>query len=303
MIIKMKREGEWLVGTLTAAEDGWAVRALLRDQWGLPKKMVHLLFQEKGVCLDGRSVTLHDRTEVGQVIKLRVCQPEPYGVEPVTETLRPLYEDDHLLIFNKPAGLMVHPTEPGHRRTLDHMVAGYLQAAGVQTKVRHIHRLDAETSGAILYAKHALAAALLDEALRANRISRRYAAFVHGRVQTDRGTIDRPIGRDRHHPSRRRVSPGGEVAITHFQVIERYRDVTQVQCWLDTGRTHQIRVHLSHLGHPLLGDPLYGGKTGLISRQALHAEALHFTHPFGGETMVVQAPWPEDLTRLREHLR
>jgi len=301
-MIKMIREGEWLVGTLTGAEDGVAARALLRDHWGLPKKMVHLLFQEKGVWLDGRPAVLHDRTEAGQEIRLRVCPPEPYGVEPVTETLLPLYEDDHLLIFNKPAGLLVHPTEPGHRRTLDHLVAGYMQTAGVPSKVRHIHRLDAETSGAILYAKHALAAALLDEALRVNRISRRYAAFVHGRVKPDRGTIDQPIGRDRHHPSRRRVSPGGEEAITHFQVIERYGDVTLVQCQLDTGRTHQIRVHLSHLGHPLLGDPLYGGKTGLINRQALHAEALHFVHPFGGVQMVVQAPWPDDLTQLRKQL-
>lgn len=302
-MIEMKREGEWLVGTLGAEEDGVPFGELLRDRWGFPKKTAHLLFQHKEILADGRAVTQHQRAEAGQQVALRVCLPEPYGVEPEALDLQVLFEDDHVLVVNKPAGMLLHPTAPTERHTLDHAVAGHYQRTGCQARVRHVHRLDQETSGAVMYAKHALAAALLDERLRRREISRTYVAFVHGRVARNQGTVDAPIGRDRHHPVRRRVSPRGEPAVTHYRVVERLNGATLLECRLDTGRTHQIRVHLSHIGHPLVGDGLYGGRPLGITRQALHAASLWFPHPFGEAPVRVEAPWPDDLCRLHKALR
>lgn len=301
-MIACRKNGEWLSGTLGADDAGMQIGILLREKWHLPKKTVHLLFQHKEVLLQGEPVNQHALTQVGQEISLRLCPPEPYGIEPVKGQLEVVYEDDHLLIVNKPAGLLLHPTEDKHRRTLDHLVAGHFRKQGIEAHVRHVHRLDQDTSGAVLYAKHALAAALLDERLRQRLIKRSYVAFVHGSVAKDSGRIDAAIGRDRHHPVRRRVSPAGDRAITDYRVVKRYRQATKVECHLETGRTHQIRVHLSHLGHPLLGDTLYGGHALGINRQALHAASLRLLHPFGEQSIEVTCPLPGDLLQLERHL-
>ncbi|WP_139488379.1 RluA family pseudouridine synthase [Brevibacillus dissolubilis] len=303
-MIPMQKDGEWLVGTLTDNEAGMTYGDLLRSKWGLPKKTSHLLFQHKEIVADGEPVLQHHQTKAGQKVALRVLQPETYGVEPVISSgseLDVLYEDDHVLVVNKPAGLLVHPTGAEHKDTLDHRVAGHLKKQGIEAKVRHVHRLDQDTSGAVLYAKHALAGALLDELLRAQEIKRTYIAFVHGVVAKDSGKIDAAIGKDRHHPTRRRVSPNGEHAVTHYRVVERYKNATLVECRLETGRTHQIRVHMGYLGHPLIGDTLYGGKQVKelkAGRQALHGRELRFVHPFGGEVVTVEAGMPGDLEVL-----
>lgn len=302
-MIQMIRDNEWLIGELQPLPKEMTYGALLRDHWGLPKKMAHLLFQHKEVLVDDQPVLQHHLVHETGTIKMKVCQPEEYGIVPRRGPLDILYEDDHLLVVNKPAGLLLHPTEKSHQETLDHYVAGHFEQKNLQTKVRHVHRLDQETSGAVLYAKHALASALLDELLRHRKITRSYTACVQGRVSQDRGKIDAPIGRDRHHPSRRRVTPQGDHAVTHYQVTQRYAQATQLSCQLETGRTHQIRVHLSHLGHPLIGDTLYGGSTSLFPRQALHAEKLTLFHPFGEHTLQVDAFWPEDLRRLQARLQ
>ncbi|WP_400163719.1 RluA family pseudouridine synthase [Brevibacillus sp. TJ4] len=297
-----KKQGEWLVTHLSSADADMPIGNLLREQWKLPRKQVHLLFQHKEVSLDKENVAQHVPVQAGQELRLRLCPPEPYGVEPAVEPLEVLYEDDHLLIVYKPAGVLLHPTQPDHQGTLDHLVAGHFARTGVQAKVRHVHRLDQDTSGVVLYAKHAWASALLDEQLRLRTIKRTYLAFVHGHVERQSGKIDKPIGKDRNHPSRRRVTANGDTAITTYEVVERYRDATLLRCRLETGRTHQIRVHLSHIGHPLIGDALYGGKTKLIARQALHAYRLEVIHPFDRRQITAEAPLPADLASLKSTL-
>ncbi|MGE5702270.1 MAG: RluA family pseudouridine synthase [Clostridia bacterium] len=302
-MIEMNKSGEWLVGRLPASEAGVPLGQLLRERWKWPKKTVHLLFQQKEIRLDGEPAGQLSVPEPGQTLEARLLIPEPLGIEAAREPLDVLYEDDHLLIANKPAGLLLHPTEPGHRLTLDHLVAGHFLRNGIHSKVRHIHRLDQDTSGAVLYGKHALAAAFLDEALRVRQVKRTYTAYVHGKLADMTGTIAEPIGKDRHHPTRRRVTPGGEKAITHYRLLEQFAGAAKIECQLETGRTHQIRVHLSHLGHPLLGDTLYGAKPSNLGRQALHAASLSLIHPFGGAAIEASAPIPSELAELEKVLR
>ncbi|MGO0061083.1 RluA family pseudouridine synthase [Brevibacillus fluminis] len=302
-MIALHKKGEWLEGTLDKRYAGIPLGQLLREQWKWPKKTVHLLFQRKELLVDGQPVSQLAAGAAGQKLAARLLAPEELGIEPVQGDLAVLYEDDHLLIVNKPAHLLVHPTEPEHRLTLDHLVAGYFAANGIESKVRHIHRLDQDTSGAVLYAKHALAGAFLDEALRVRKVKRTYFAYVHGKLKQKAGTIDKPLGKDRHNPARRRVTPGGEAAVTHYRLIEQYAQAAKLSCQLDTGRTHQIRVHLSELGHPLIGDTLYGGKATGLERQALHAASLSLIHPFGGATVQADAPMPKELIELEKVLQ
>ncbi len=212
--------------------------------------------------------------------------------------LNVLFEDDHCLVVNKPAGIAVHPSNEGQTGTLAHLVAAYYDQTDQGYPVRHIHRLDEWTSGPVLYAKNAASQRVLDEAMRQKQIERIYIAFVSGRMKKKRGRLDFPIGRDRHHNQRRRVSATGDHAVTHYEVIEVYEGTTMVQLTLETGRTHQIRVHLSHIGHSLLGDKLYYGPMDLIQRQALHGGKLIFPHPVNGNKIHTEAPWPEDLNNL-----
>jgi 23S rRNA pseudouridine1911/1915/1917 synthase len=215
-----------------------------------------------------------------------------------------IYEDDFCMVVVKPAGMKVHPTSHGESGTLANAVAAYYEETGQVCAVRHIHRLDEDTSGAVLYAKNEFAHIGLDEAMREKRVSRQYSAIAHGHMKEASGVIRAAIGRDRHHPSRRRVSPSGDEAVTHYEVLEWLKDATLVELRLETGRTHQIRVHLSYLGHPLIGDVLYSGRAVLgMNRQALHGRLLRFPHPFTGQMIESEAPYPDDFAALRANLQ
>lgn len=209
-----------------------------------------------------------------------------------------LYEDDHLLIANKPAGMMVHPVREEQDGTLVHALAAHFAQRGEQVSIHPVHRLDKDTSGAILIAKSSYGHQLADRLLREGGIHREYVAVVSGLLEKQRGTIDAPIGRDPKHPTKRRVALGGDAAVTHYEVIKQSSYMSMVRVWLETGRTHQIRVHFEHIGHPLAGDAMYGGARGLLRRQALHASSLTFHHPLLNEKLQCEAPLPADLKRL-----
>ncbi|AQT84074.1 RNA pseudouridine synthase [Paenibacillus larvae subsp. pulvifaciens] len=236
-------------------------------------------------------------------ILLPAFPDEEPGCEPEWVPLEVLYEDDFVLVVNKPAGMPVHPNEPGQRGTLMQAVAAYYESGGQRCRVRHIHRLDAETTGAVLYAKNEWIHLLLDEGMRLKTVRREYAALAEGCIEPTVGVLDMPIGRDRHHKSKRRVTLKGQHAVTRYVVAAQLEQAALLHLSLETGRTHQIRVHLSHIGHPLLGDSLYGGNTALISRQALHGERISFSHPITGEDLRIEAPWPEDFTALYAKLK
>lgn len=204
------------------------------------------------------------------------------------------YEDDFLLIIDKPAGMLVHPTHGEISGTLANAVMGRYEKAGLKIAFHPLHRLDRNTSGLILIAKapelhHKLAP-------KGKKLfARKYFAIVEGNIEEKSGTIDLPIGRDETSIIKRMVRKDGQDAITHFEVIKKFKDFSLLKITLETGRTHQIRVHFSHIGHPLAGDDLYGGKRDQINRHALHSCEMSFTHPVTGEFMKITSKMPEDM--------
>lgn len=276
--------------------DGQTIDHLFRHIWQAPKKLVHELRMEKAININGKPAKWNDPLQTGDAIEIYLHEEMNTTVVPVFHSLKVLYEDDYLLVVNKPAGMATHPNDAKDEDTLANAVAYYLEANGDKRKVRHVHRLDQDTTGAVLFAKHALIHAILDKMLVDHRVSRTYWALAEGIIQKDELLLHYPIGRDRHHPTRRRVSPSGQKAVTHMKVLKRLRqnNLTLIECNLETGRTHQIRVHMSHIGHPLAGDTLYGGRQ-LFQRQALHARNLSFLHPFTLEKVECTAPFIDDV--------
>lgn len=283
---------------------GLTIQKLLQEVWHAPKGLLHQWRMEKGIKLQNEALPWNTELQEGQRLQLHLFRHEDYGVVPEFLSIEPVFEDEHLLIVNKPMGMDTHPNQPEQGGTLANGVAFHWQVNGLSTKVRHIHRLDRDTTGGVVFAKHALSGAILDRLLAAREIKRTYLAFVHGIPKQKKGTINEPIGRDRHHPTRRRVSERGDQAVTHFRVNETFTShhMSLVELQLETGRTHQIRVHLSHIGHPIIGDSLYGGPTGRFPRQALHAGRIELVHPISQQAISVDIPWPEDIRKLHASL-
>ncbi|MDF2963729.1 MAG: pseudouridine synthase [Paenibacillus sp.] len=290
-MVPWKKKGEWLELLLPQPLDSIHE---LKNYIRITDSFLSKLLKNGGVSVKGGRIRLH------------LFPNESVEYMPEWLQVEVLYEDDFCLVVNKPAGLKVHGDGSANSSTepsLAHAVAAHYDTTGQRCKVRHIHRLDEDTTGPVLYAKHEWAQLALDEAMRQKHIGRSYVALVQGQPAVPRGTIDAPIGKDRHHSARRRVSPTGDHAVTHYEVVERLADASLVRLKLETGRTHQIRVHLSHIGHPILGDTLYGGTKERISRQALHGETLIFDHPLTGEKLEVQSPWPSDFEHLYSVLK
>ncbi|HDX9628294.1 TPA: RluA family pseudouridine synthase [Bacillus cereus] len=295
--METNKKGEWCEITVPAIWNGISIESLLKIEWEIPKKLLHHLRMEKGVTVNGEQRRWNDLLKEGDKLQVHMFMEEEYGVEPEYGELDVAYEDDHVLIVNKPEKMDTHPAEKGGTGTLANLVAFHFQMQGLETKVRHIHRLDKDTTGGVVFAKHRIAGAIMDRLLMERKIKRTYAALVEGKVKKKQGTIDAAIGRDRHHATRRRVSPKGDQAITHYKVEKYFKNqnVTLVTLQLETGRTHQIRVHMSYNDNPLIGDVLYGGQTKYMTGQALHAMKIHFLHPITKEEIEVGVPFPAKL--------
>ena len=272
--------------------EGKSIEDLFRTLWQVPKKLIHTMRMEKAVCVNDTLESWNQPLTEGDILSITLRDEVNNDLAATPFPLEVLFEDDHMLIVNKPAGMAVHPNEKNETGTLSNAVAFYLESKGDKRKIRHIHRLDKDTTGAVLFAKHALSHAILDRLLLERKIKRIYWAMAEGWIQREQDVIDKPIGRDRHHPTRRRVSPSGQNAITRYHVLKKSKNpaLTLLECSLDTGRTHQIRVHFSSIGHPLAGDRLYGGKP-FFSRQALHARKLELLHPFTNIEIKCTAPF------------
>lgn len=289
----MRKQEWWGIPSPGNAWSELADDAFSYVQSHLPLPVSHWqrLLNSQGVRVRGNKIWLH----------LFPSEPTVFQVQ--DEPLEVLWEDDFCLVVNKPSGILVHPDSPDHHHSLANTVAYHYLLTEQRCEVRHIHRLDRDTSGALLYAKNEYAHVFLDEALRQKRIKRTYLAIVEGRLSKRQGTIREPIGRDRHHPQRRRVSKNGEVAITHYHVLEQTAQTSIVELQLETGRTHQIRVHLSNLGHPILGDTLYGARESQLKSHALHATNIQFPDPVSQVTVSIDAPLPVYMQNIWQSIQ
>ncbi|ULT58163.1 RluA family pseudouridine synthase [Neobacillus drentensis] len=222
------------------------------------------------------------------------------GVKAEDIPLSILYEDEFLLVVNKPAMMNTIPSREHPNGSLANALVGYYQRSGIQSTSHIVTRLDRDTSGIVLIAKHRHVHHLFSKMQQNGLVKRTYEAFAGGLLASEHGSIIEPIGRKQDSIIEREVRDDGQYACTHYRVLKRYSTFTHIELGLETGRTHQIRVHMSFFGHPLLGDDLYGGETALIKRQALHCKKIQFQHPFYKEDMSFAAVPPEDMTRLLE---
>jgi RluA family pseudouridine synthase len=294
----------WLEHTVAADEAGRTVQEVLTGPMQVSRRMIQKLTRAKGILLNRRGAFLGRKVKAGDVVAARVGVEEEAGLVPVPMPLSIVHEDGDVLVLDKPPFILVHPTSPEQKETLAHGVAHHFARRGLKARVRPVHRIDRDTSGLVLFAKTALAHARLDPQWHPGALERTYLALVDGVVEGDSGDVDAPIGRDPRNPQLRAVRKDGDTARTRWRVVERFPRATLLELELETGRTHQIRVHALHLGHPVLGDRQYGrAGTTLIRRQALHAARLSFAHPATGERMSFEAPLPEDMAGVMEALR
>lgn len=295
----MERHFTYEVGN---SEKGLTVEQFLKKRGYSHQVMVHLKKTEDGILLDGRWAYTRDKVCAGSRVDIKLVEEDASDqIEPVLLPFDIVYEDDDLMVINKPKDMPVHPSMNNHDNTLANAVAAYCLEKGESFPYRCINRLDRNTTGLLIIAKHMLSAAVLYGQMRERKIHRTYLALVTGRLESP-GVIDLPIGRKEGSTIERMIDPEhGERAVTHYTPLKWGKDWTLVQCILETGRTHQIRVHMSHLGHPLPGDFLYNPDDHTMDRQPLHSWKLSFTHPITKETMEFVQELPEDMIYYMSH--
>ena len=274
------------------------------------RSFIGKMIEENLVLYNGKPSKASTKIKTGDRIELFEKEPEPLAVKGEEIPLEIVYEDDDLMVINKPRGMVVHPA-PGHTSgTLVNAVLSYagesLSSINGVLRPGIVHRIDKDTSGLILVCKNDFSHKALAKQLEEHSITRRYHAICSGRLKEEQGTVSAPIGRDEKNRKQQAINyKHGKDAITHYRLLENLQNASLLECRLETGRTHQIRVHMKSIGHPLLGDPLYGPKKNLyaIKGQALHAMVLGFVHPRSGEYMEFSADYPEDFQKLLNKLR
>ncbi len=282
---------------------------LARTVPDLTRSAVQRLLEEGAVTQGGEPVKKNRKTEAGEVYVVALPDPEPIEALPQNIPLDVVYEDEDVIVVNKPVGMVVHPAAGHPDGTLVNALLYHCgnSLSGINGKLRPgiVHRIDRDTSGLIIAAKNDAAHLALAAQLEDHSLYREYHAIAVGGFREDAGTVDAPVAR--HPVDRKKMAVdrvNGKNAVTHWRVLERYSGYTYLQCRLETGRTHQIRVHLASLGHPLLGDTVYGAKKPVpgLAGQCLHARKLTFTHPRSGEEMTVECPLPDWFEAVRQKL-
>ena len=283
--------------------DGIVIREFLKEELELSSRLIRRAAIEKRIFVNKEAVRMRKVLHTGDIVEVKLERVESQNIIPEKMDLNIVYEDDDILVLNKPPYTVVHPTRGYPTGTLANGILYYFNETNQNCIVRLVSRLDMDTSGLIIIAKNQYAHMALSKEMQLNHLEKRYLAVVHGHLEKEEGTIDLPIFKPENEESifKRIIDERGQRSITHYKVIKKFEDADLVECLLETGRTHQIRVHLSHIGHPIYGDTLYGygqDEKELIPRQALHAYGLDFKSPRTKEQLSLRAELPKDILNL-----
>lgn len=280
-------------------DHGKMIREFLKEQEISKTALTDIKYKGGRISVNGVEVNVRKVLEAGELLLVEFPEEKrSAGIQGEALPLEILYEDEHLLVVNKPPGMNTIPSREHPRGSLANGVTGYYEEIGLKSTAHVVTRLDRDTSGVVLIAKHRHVHHLFSKQQQERRISRTYEAFAEGKFIQAQGTIDEPIARKMDSIIEREVNQDGQYACTHYEILSQYTSFAHVRLTPETGRTHQLRVHLSFLGHPLLGDDLYGGSVELIQRQALHCRSIRFYHPFLKKKFEFAAPLPNDMHKL-----
>ena len=283
--------------------EGMRIDKFLVDNADYTRSKIQKMIDNQCIMVNGKNIKASYLLKENDIIEIKDYE-EKTDILPENIPLDIYYEDDDLIVVNKPSGMVVHPAPGNYTGTLVNALMYHtnnLSTVGTNIRPGIVHRIDADTSGLLLVAKNDKTHNILAESIKKKEVVREYIALVEGVIKEDSATIDAPIGRDIHNRKKMCVTgDNSKEAITHIRVLERYQDATLIRCKLETGRTHQIRVHLSYIGHPIVNDPVYGRKKLINPKfgQMLHAEKIGFIHPTTKEYMEFISPVPEEFTRI-----
>jgi 23S rRNA pseudouridine1911/1915/1917 synthase len=277
------------------------IYSILKEQFDFSDKLINKIKRRDMVWRNKVPVFVSSTVKTGDVVEADIGFEETSeNVKPVKMDLDILYEDEAVIALNKPADMVVNPIGAHWDNTIANGLMHYFQSKGCFIKIRPVSRLDKDTTGVIVFAKNGHVHDKLERQMRANRYHKEYVGIVHGRPEKPAGTIDLPIARSPGSIILREISEAGAPCVTHYTVVESLHDASALNFILETGRTHQIRVHCKAIGHPLIGDTLYSDvPTTLINRQALHSHLVRFAHPISGNPVEITAPLPDDMKRLK----
>lgn len=275
------------------------INQILKQEFKLSARLMHKVIINKLVLLNNKQIDTRSSINIGDNVKIDLnYEEENDNIVPVKMNLDILYEDDCLLIINKPAGIAVHPSILHFEDSLSNGIRFYFDSIGLKKKIRPVNRLDLDTSGIIVFAKNEFVQECLIRQMNNNIFKKEYIAIVTGHLKEKSGVINLPIARKENSIIERCISEEGQNAITKYEVIKELDSISVVKCFLETGRTHQIRVHFMAIGHPLIGDSLYGSKSSLINRQALHCYSISFVHPITKEVLNITCNLPKDMENI-----
>lgn len=274
-----------------------SINQILKQKFKISARLQHKLITSKQIFLNGNQADSRIAPQINDVITVNLdFNEESENIIPTPIPLNIIYEDEALLILDKPAGIAVHPSISHYTDSLANGVKYYFDTIGLKRKIRPVNRLDLNTSGLIVFAKNEYVQECLIQQMQTNEFKKEYLAIVHGIFENVQGTINLPIARKENSIIERCISENGQEAITHYEVLKTSNDLSLVHCILQTGRTHQIRVHMSAIGHPLVGDTLYGPNfSDSITRQALHSYKISFIHPISHQIVSFTSELPDDI--------